>query len=73
MAQKQKKNQKFGRTGRRPSTASYKGSKRWEINKARRVKRDAAFKKDKRDNPPKVPRGTARAKRRRGLQFVSLH
>lgn len=63
---KEKKGQKFGRHSRAASNSQQRY--RTERNKRLNKERQAAAKKDKREHPPKVPRGTARAKRRAHLQ-----
>lgn len=59
-------NQKYGRNKRAPSNKRYMGEKRWEVNKSRRIKREAE--KQSVLKNMSVPRGTARAKRRAHLQ-----
>lgn len=58
------KNQKFGRSKRRPSHSAYINGRRWAVNKDKRIRKNEARKQDKVDNPPKVARGTARRKSR---------
>ena len=58
------KNQKFGRSKRRPSHSAYNSGRRWDVNKKKAIGKDAKRKQDKVDNPPKVARGTARRKSR---------
>lgn len=62
------KGRKIGRNKKRPSQARYVGEHRSEKNKRLRQAKHAALITAKADNPPRVPRGTARAKRREHLQ-----
>ena len=60
-----KKQRKFGRAARRPGTAAYKMGNRAQVNKDRKIAKNAAFKTRKHvTHKPKVARGTARAIRR---------
>ena len=59
---------KVGRGKRSPARASYKAGSRWEVNKRKRIARAELQKKRDAARKPKVPRGTARAKRRAHLQ-----
>lgn len=62
-----KKNRKFDRHEKRsPAAARYRGESRWLVNKEKRQRKEAMRRAAKRD--PRVPRGTARAKRRVHLQ-----
>ncbi len=68
MAGQAGKNRKYGRNKKRPANASYSNARKWSSNKDKAMARDAKRKQEKKDNPPKVARGTARAARRAHLQ-----
>lgn len=55
---------KVGRGKRSPSRASYKAELRKERNARIKQARHKAACEAKRRNPPRIPRGTARARRR---------
>lgn len=62
-----KKGRKFGRSKRSGSMAHYNASNRDQINKAKHVTKHNAAVKEKKANPPKTPRGTARKLARTGV------
>ncbi len=46
---------------------NYNATSRDKVNKARKIAKHLAAVKDKKDNPPKTPRGTARKLTRTGV------
>jgi len=62
------KNRKYGRHLKSPSAKAYAAEGRDRKNAAKRAARIAKFIAKKAANPPKVPRGTARALKRKHLQ-----
>lgn len=61
-----KKGRKFGRSKRGGSMARYNAESRWTTNAKKRIARHKKAVEAKKANPPKVPRGSARASRRAG-------
>lgn len=69
MSQKQKSNQKFGRNAKRsPSMASYRVGNRMAVNKNKAIQKADAQRKADANKTMRVPRGTARNKRRLAKQ-----
>ena len=71
----QKKSSKADKKRKSAAMARYNAGRRDLVNKARKVAKHKQHMADKRDNPPKVPRGTARAYRRlvTGVSQVAMH
>lgn len=64
------KGQKIGRSGRSPSGKAYKTLQKWLINKAKKIEKAKAKAKADAVKAYNVIPGTARRKRRIGLQVV---
>lgn len=62
------KGHKIGRNKKRPSAQRYKAENRASANARKAQAKHKANVASKQSNPPKRPRGTARAKRREELQ-----
>ena len=66
-------NRKFGRNKRAPCNKYYTSSRKWETNKKRKIaKHKIKLERDaKKPARMKVPRGTARAKKRANLSLAA--
>jgi hypothetical protein len=62
---------KIGRGKRQPARTAYRAGTRWDINKAKRVKREAL--RQAKPKQMKVPRGTARKLRRAKINWAEVH
>lgn len=65
MAKQGKKQRKYGRNSRSASGKNYTFIHKWEINKRRKIEKEAKIKLKNKNKVYKVPRGTARSRRRR--------
>jgi hypothetical protein len=71
MASKGQKGRKIGRNAKRPSNKRYLVERRAEKNKRLKMERHDDQVAAKTIQPPKVPRGTARAERRQHFNEVA--